>query len=215
MLTKYVGLVAAALLAGCWTKRQTEVVSGGEVSATEVASQTAAVLPEGADVSVRNDQMLSTEKTKVGDRLTMTVWSPVTAKNGEEIVPRGAKVYFKVTGINDSSDPMRRALIQLDVQNLEFRGKLYPLQAILTDVSQVVERKKSTGEIVQRTGTPVFAGNTIGAIIVGAELEAILKAGVFGNGMGTVVSLGLGDVEHVIPAGTPMMLRVTETVVLR
>lgn len=216
MFRQYVGLVAAAVvLTGCWTRRQVEVVSGGEVTATRVDAATGAVLPAGADLSVRIDQTLSTEKTKTGDRVTATVWSPVIARNGDVVVPRGAKVYGKVTGIDDSDDPTDRALIQIDFVELEFLGKLYPVKAIITDVSNVVERRRSTGEIIQRTATGAAAGAAIGAIISGADLDAIIKGGVFGATAGAVISLGLGDVEHVIPEGTPMMLRVRESVLLR
>jgi hypothetical protein len=55
----------------------------------------------------------------------------------------------------------------------------------------------------------------IGAIVSGGELDAIIKGGGFGAAAGTIISLGLGDVEHVIPAGTPMVLRADNTVTTR
>ena len=216
MFIKYVGLAAtAALLAGCWTKREVEVVSGGEPVATRVDIPTGNALPAGADIAVRIDQTLSTEDTEAGERITATVASTVMALNGDVVIPQGAKIYGEVKAIDDSDNPVDQALIQLDFDALEFQGKRFLFNAVITDVANVAERSKSTGQVLERAGTGAAAGAVIGAIISGGDLDAIVKGGVVGATAGTVVSLGLGDVEHVIPAGTQMMLRATETVVLR
>lgn len=214
MRAKYVGLAAAAaLLAACWTNRQQEIVSGGEVTATRVETQTA-TLPAGSDVTVRADQTLSTDRTKIGDSFTATVWSPVVAQNGDVLVPRGAKVYGKVVGMHHFTDDWHRAVVQLDFEGLEFMGKRYGFDATVIDVSDVVERSKSTGAVIKRPDT-ILVGFRTGTVITGADLQEIVRAARLIANAGTIISLGAGDVEHVIPEGTPMILRTTQSVVLQ
>jgi hypothetical protein len=212
MLTKYVGLVAAAVLVGaCWSSRQTEVVSGGEVDTFTADVQRGGAIPEGAQLSVELGQNLSTKETKVGDKFTAKVASGVIARNGEVIVPVGAKVYGEVTGLDDADNVSDRGLIQLRVEAIEFFGKRYPLRATVTDVANVVERNRTTGAVVSRSGEPT----RIGFVIVGSDLIAITTTGRVKPEAGSVISLGMGDVEHLIPMGTRVMLRVDDTVVLK
>lgn len=215
MSSKYVGLaVAAAVLAACWTKRQEqEIVSGGEVTATRVDALSGGSLPVGAELTVRADQELSTEQTKVGDAFTATVWSPVVAQNGDVIVPRGAKVYGKVVGTHHFTDVSHRAVVQLDFEAIEFLGKRYPLDAAVIDVSNVIERNKATGAVVQRPDT-IAVGFITGAVITGSDLRTVIEAARLVADAGSIISLGAGDVEHVIPEGTPMILRTTQKVEL-
>jgi hypothetical protein len=216
MILKYAGLAATAvLLTGCWTRRQVDVVSGGEVVATRADAETGGAIPAGASLAVRIDQDLSTEKSKVGDRVTATVSTSLLAQNGDVIVPQGARVYGQIAGLDDSDDPTDRALIQLRFEGIEFQGERYPLRATVIDVGDVVQRSASTGQVVQRAAAGAAAGAVIGAIVSGGELDAIIKGGGFGAAAGTIISLGLGDVEHVIPAGTPMVLRADNTVTTR
>lgn len=215
MLSKYVGLAAAAaVLAACWTKRQEQqIVSGGEVTATRVDALAGGSLPVGTQLTVRADQMLSSDRTKVGDGFTATVWSPVVALNGDALVPRGAKVYGRVVGTHHFADASHRAVVQLDFDGIEFQGKRYPFDATVIDVSNVIERSKTTGAVIQRPDT-IAVGFITGAVITGTDLQTVIEAARLIADAGTIISLGAGDVEHVIPEGTPMILRTTEKVEL-
>jgi hypothetical protein len=55
----------------------------------------------------------------------------------------------------------------------------------------------------------------LGAVLSGGELNKILLGGALGAAAGTVISLGMGDTEAVLPAGTRMTLQTTQTVSLR
>ena len=55
----------------------------------------------------------------------------------------------------------------------------------------------------------------LGAIVSGGDLDKILLGGALGAAAGTVISLGMGDVEGVLPAGTTMQLQTTRTVALQ
>lgn len=211
-----VSLVLAALaLSAC--SRRVEVNSGGEVStmsSTPVLTS-AAILPSGVVMTVQTNQSLSTTGNKKGDPFTASVVSSVTTSSGSVIVPAGAVVTGHITALDDSSDPTDRALIQLRFDSLKFNGRSYAFDANITDVGTVEQRNRSTGKVVQRAATGAAAGAVIGAIVGGAELDAIIKGGLIGAAAGTVVSLGMGDVEHVIPAGTRLTIQSTRAVAIR
>ena len=211
MILKYLGLAATAVvLAGCWNRRQADIVSGGEVVGTRSDIATGNAIPSGATIATRIDQTLSTDGSEVGDRITATVSTSLMAANGDVVVPQGARVYGEITGLDESNDIADRALIQVKFNAIEFRGQRYLLPTTVIDVGDVVQKRKGTGEIVQ----PGTAGTVIGAIITGGELTAIVRGGGFGATAGTIISLGVGDVEHVIPAGTPILLRADATTVI-
>jgi hypothetical protein len=55
----------------------------------------------------------------------------------------------------------------------------------------------------------------LGGILSGGDLDKILLGGALGAAAGTVISLGMGDVEGVLPAGTNLTLQTTRVVGLR
>jgi hypothetical protein len=205
-------IAAAAATVGCGG-RQVDVVSGGEVEAVVPAN--ANTLPAGSVIQARLNQELSTERSKVGDTFTLTVTNDVVAQNGAIVVPAGATIRGHVRAVDDSDDPTDRALIQLQFDRLTFSGRNYDFGANVQNVATVEERNPRTGDVLKRTATGAAIGAAIGAIISGVELDAIIKGGAVGAAAGTVIGLGMGDVDHVIPTGTAMTIRSTQTVAIR
>lgn len=209
-----IAIAAAAALAGC--QRSVEVVSGGEVAPiTPVVPPSASVLSAGATMEVQLNQRLSTEDNKVGDTFTASVVSNLMASNGEVVVPAGAVLRGRVSALDDSDNPTDRALIQLQFDRLSFNGRNYDFRANITNVATVQQRERSSGDVARSAATGAAAGAVLGAIISGGELDDIIKGGAVGAAAGTVISLGVGDVEHVLPAGTRMTVQATQSVNLR
>lgn len=212
MLTRVILLAAAAsVLVGC--ARRVEVVSGGDVVAVVPAN--ANTLPAGASMRARLNQTLSTEGSRVNDTFTLTVTENVIAQNGDIVVPAGATIHGRVTAVRDSDDPTQKALIGLQFNRLVVNGRSHDFGANVQNVATIDQRNPSTGKVIQRAATGAAIGAAIGAIVSGAELDAMIKGGLIGAAAGTVLSLGLGGVDHVIPAGTEMTIQATQTVALR
>jgi len=55
----------------------------------------------------------------------------------------------------------------------------------------------------------------LGAIISGGDLSKIISGGLLGAAAGTVISLGTGSTQSVIPAGSMMTIRSTQPVQIR
>ena len=206
--------VATGSLAGC--QRSVDVVSGGDVAPiTPVASANSGTLSAGSTMEVQLNQQLSTEANKAGDTFTATVVNNVMATNGEVVVPAGAVVHGRISALDDSDTPTDKALIQLQFDRLSFNNRNYDFRANITNVATVEQRDRSAGSVTRGAVTGAAAGAVIGAIISGRDLDDIIKAGAIGAAAGTVISLGVGDVEHVLPAGTRMTIQATQSVALR
>jgi hypothetical protein len=205
------GLVVGLFLSGC--ARQATLESTGDVaiSATPVDARS---LPSGTTLSVTLDQEIGTKSSKVGDSFSATVTDRIVAQNGATAVPAGAKVYGKITGLDNSDRVGEQAAIKIDFERIEVNGRSSPLYAKVTATNLQTRGGDTRNETLKKAGVGAAAGAVLGAIVSGGELDKILLGGALGAAAGTVISLGMGDVEGVLPAGTAMSLQTTRTVAL-
>jgi hypothetical protein len=204
-------MLGGLMLAAC--ARQTRVESGGEVmSPTPVDART---LPSGATITTRLDREIGTKMSRVGDRFSATVESDVIAQNNAVVVPAGAKVYGTVTGLQNSNNVGQTAAIKIAFEQLAFNGRTYPFSARVTATNLETRGGDTRNETLKKAGVGAAAGAVLGAVLSGGELSKILLGGAIGAAAGTAISLGTGDVEAVLPAGTRMSLETTQTVALR
>lgn len=206
------GLVVGVLLTGC--ARQATMESTGDVAVSASATDSRS-LPSGSTIDIRLDQELGTKSSKVGDTFTATVTTAVMAQNGATVVPVGSKVYGKVTGLDNSDRVGDAAAIKVDFERLEVGGTSHQLAAKVTATNLETRGADTRNETLKKAGIGAAAGAVLGGILSGGDLDKILIGGAIGAAAGTVISLGMGDVEGVLPAGTTMKLQTTRTVALR
>jgi hypothetical protein len=213
MRTRFWAVVLTGLLvAGC--ARQTRVESTGDVALSSTPADSRA-LPSGSTLEIRLDREIGTKVSKVGDTFSGTVENAVIAANGETVIPAGSKVYGKVTGLDNSDHAGEPAAIKVDFESIEIRGQSHPLSAKVTATNLQTRGGDSREETLKKAGIGAAAGAVLGAVLSGGELSKILVGGALGAAAGTVISLGVGEVEGVLPAGTKMTLQTTSTVALR
>ena len=205
-------LFAALLIAGC--ARQATVESTGDV-AISASPTDARSLPSGTTVDVRLDNEIGTKSSKVGDTFSATVENAVVASNGVTAVPAGSRIYGKVTGLDNSDRVGEPAAIKIDFERIVVNGVSRPFYAKVTATNLATRGADSRDETLKKAGVGAAAGAVLGAILSGGDLDKILLGGALGAAAGTVISLGTGDVEGVLPAGTTMQLTTTRTVALR
>lgn len=210
---------ALALLAlttqGCAARTaRIETESAGVVVPPVVMPLNARMLPTGTDLYVRLDQRVGTRESRVGDMFTATVRNAVYAQNGARVVPAGAKVYGRVTGLDDSDYPGESTRISLDFNRLAFGGRTYPLEAVVTMTEQQMsqERRGLSGRVI---AVGAALGAVLGGIIGGGEAEGVLGGAAVGALAGTVFTFARGDIEASLPAGSRMTLRTTRPITLR
>jgi hypothetical protein len=208
--------IAASATLACARAATVESEAGGTVqpvTSIGVTPVNARTLPAGVDLELALDQAIGTKNSRVGQEFSATVRNNVYAQNGALVVPAGAKVYGRVTGLDDSDHPGEAAAIRLDFERLVFGGRSYPFEARITatDLQTSRDRNVSATDI----GVGAAAGAVLGAIVGEGDLRKILGGAAIGAAAGTVIALGVGDTEATLPAGSRMNVRTTQTVALR
>lgn len=203
---------AAAVLAAC--AQNAQVQSSGEVAPATPSNRN--YLPAGTTMNVRLDESLGTTSSKAGDRFTATLVDPVVATNGATAVPAGAMLFGHVSGLHSATLPTEQSVIRLDFDSLSFAGRAYPFDASVSNVTVKNEATNpNTSSTVKGAVTGAAAGAVLGAIISGGDLSKIISGGLLGAAAGTVISLGTGGTQSVIPAGSTMTVRSTQGIQLR
>lgn len=178
------------------------------------APMAATHIPIGLEFDTRLEQALSTSDSRVGDTFVARVTQPVLARNGETLIPAGAAVHGRVTALDHSDRIGDVAYIRVAFDRIAWDGRNYSFGANVTDTDIRLAADGEVRRTVERAGIGAAAGAALGAILGGDFRDAVTGA-VIGAGVGTAISLGTGEVEAALPAGTQMTLRATQRVELR
>lgn len=108
-------------------------------------------LPAGATFDVRLDAPLDHRTSRPGDRFTATLPVAVVARNGEIVVPVGARLEGRVRSVDGTT-------LRLDAERLSFGKRSYPLMAALT-------WQRPTAPGVQQAGAPSGATLAVGSLL--------------------------------------------------
>ena len=202
--------LSVLVIAGC---RSADVGTTQPRVQAQPAPVDASMLPVNTLVAAELNNTLSTSTSRVGDRFTARVTNTIRAQNGEVVIPTDAVINGTITGLDVSEHAGDQALIRLNFESMQFNGRTYPFAAEVVDTEARIEgerRRAGRGAIAGAT-----AGAVLGAVISGVELDNILRGAAIGAGAGTVISLGLGDVDATLPAGSDITLRSTSPIQLR
>jgi hypothetical protein len=213
-MTRHIAITLAAALAAGACASGTRVESAGEIA--PATPMNGAVLPAGTTMRVRLNESVGTRSSHDGDQFTATVTEAVRASNGVDAVPEGSMLFGRVTGLHSANVPGEQAVIRLAFDSVRIRGMSYPFDGQISDVRVTTEQTDPTkAGVAKEAGIGAIAGAAFGAIIGGAELSKIITGGLLGAAAGTVISLGTGSTQSVIPSGTRMSVRSTDTIRLR
>jgi hypothetical protein len=163
----------------------TTTASGNTVTRTSAGSAARiGTIPAGATLSLASSEKICTNTSKVGERFTATVTSPVAGSNGA-MIPVGATANVEVTELKRSENANDDVRMGFRVVSVSYGGHTYPVSATTTDaqVSKVKNQPKSKD--VQK----VVGGAAIGAI-AGQLLGKSTKATVIGAAVGTAAGAG-------------------------
>jgi hypothetical protein len=214
-MVRQVGALSLLALSaiGCARTVRVESESSGAL-APVVMPASSRFLPTGTDLYVQLDHRLGTRESRVGDMFSATVRHPVYAQNGERVVPGGAKVYGRVTELDDSDYPGEPVRIRLDFNRLTFGGRSYPFDAVIsqTNIETSHERRGLSERVIVIAAA---IGGILGAVVTGGEIEGVLGGAALGGAAGAVYTYSRGDIEAALPAGSRMTLRTTRPVTLR
>jgi hypothetical protein len=193
-------------LAGC-RNPETTAASPGTVPGTAApAAQPAPPprvpvdVPVGTLVEARLNESLSTRSNQAGDKFTAMLEMPISV-NGQEVIPRGARVQGRVTTADSSGRLKGRAVLGITLEAIEYRGQMIP---VTTNLDSRVSKSHK-----KRNFSIIGGGAGIGALIgglAGGGTGAAIGAGA-GAGAGTGVAAATGKREVTIPAESVFTFR--------
>src|SRR5262249_47313109 len=164
----------------------------------------------------RLNQSIATSSHE-GDGFSATVRDNVIAEDGSVAIPAGALIQGHVTGVHTAKIPGEQNVIRLNFDNLEMRGRNYPLSASIANV-QVEGGKGVTNTTAKNAAIGGAAGAVLGGVLSGGEVSKIITGGLLGAAAGTVISMGTmgnSSTEAIIPAGSIVTVRSDQGIQVR
>lgn len=162
----------------------------------------------GTTLQAELGQEISTRKNDPGDPFTATLAAPVV-QGRQVVVPEGAVLRGEVTASEKSSKPGDPAALTLHFSAIEFDGERYPLTVTVTEVQPRMEKRASTKKNAARVGGAAAGGAVLGKIL-GDGAKSTIIGGVAGAATGTAIIMATKDADAVLPAGSPVTLRLDE-----
>lgn len=178
----------------------TTTSSGNTVTRTPAGSAArVGTIPAGATLSLASGSKICTNTSRVGERFTATVTTPVSGSNGA-MIPAGATANVEVTELKRSENANDDVRMGFRVVSVTYGGHTYPISATTTDaqVSKVKNQPKSKD--VQK----VVGGAAIGAIagqILGKSTKATVIGAAVGGAAGAGAAAATSNYEGCVNSG--------------
>jgi len=178
----------------------------------EPVIESVSLVPAGTRLRVALSETVGT-LSRVGDRFSAIVTSPLFTTGGAVVVPAGSVASGTITAIDPAGYAGSRALVRLDIDRITVNGRTHPLSATIVEVDpELPPEEEARLASLSRNGAE--KGVILGSIYTDAELRTVLKDRSIAAGRGTVISLGDGTIEPALPAGTVLTLRTTRDLLL-
>jgi hypothetical protein len=190
----------------------TKTASGNTVTKGTGTSAGSAVgmIPAGTALNLRSNSQVCTNTNKVGDKFTATLNESVAGSNGATI-PAGATVTLTVTQLKRSENANDRIIMEFAVNNVEFRGKTYALDANVSSAAVDRVRNQPKSADVKK----VIGGAAIGAIagqVLGKNTKSTVIGAAAGAAAGAGAAAATANYEGCVRAGGNIVVTLTAPV---
>jgi hypothetical protein len=172
---------------------------------TEVTSGQEGVIPVGQELDVRLGTTLSSKTAKVEQRFDATTVADVT-QIGKVLLPAGSRVRGVVAAVDPADRLHRAGSLTLSFDEIEMRGRKYPIRAQATNVFESGGIREEGGTAGVGAGAGAIVGGIIGGL-KGAILGAVIGAG------GAIAATEGKDIE--LPAGSIIRIRLDSPLTIR
>jgi hypothetical protein len=172
---------------------------------TEVKSSQYGVIPAGQELDVRLGTTLSSKTAKVEQRFEATTVADLM-QNGMVLIPAGSRVRGVVSAVDPADRIHRAGSITLSFDQIEVRGRTYPIHAQATNVFESGGIREEAGTAGIGAGAGAIVGGIIGGL-KGALIGAVIGAG------GAIAATEGKDIG--LPAGSIVRIRLDMPVTVR
>jgi hypothetical protein len=164
-------------------------------------AQLSGTVASGTSIRVISGEKVCSNSLAVGDRITTTTNSVVSATNGVSI-PSGARVSLVVTKSKTSSRQGDDAELAFDVRSVTFGGDTFTMVGDVATEAVVTERKGGDGK---KVAIGAAAGAIIGNIIGGgSRAQRTVVGAAAGGAAGAVAAAVTGDRFACLPEGSAL-----------
>jgi hypothetical protein len=163
------------------------------------------VVPVGQELDVRLATTLSSNTATVEQRFDTTTVADLM-QDSKTLIPAGTLIRGVVTAVNPAGRIQRAGSLTLSFDELELRGRAYPMRAMATNVFQSGGIREEGGKAGVGAGAGAIVGGIIGGLS-GALLGAVIGAG------GAIVATEGKDIE--LPAGSIIRIRLDQPLTVR
>jgi hypothetical protein len=183
--------------------------AGARTPSGSAAGRTVAL---GTRIQAAVRDTISSRTNKAGDTFKATVSDDVNDANGRVAIPAGSTIDLSITDISSahSKSPTAGKLV-IKVNSIRVRGHDYPVTATVDSlVRQFKGHGVGAGEVAK-----VGGGTAVGAVlgrVIGGNTKGAIIGGVVGAAAGTAVAIETASRDVVIPAGTPMIITLHDSV---
>ena len=191
---------------GCGaTQRAPVTTAPAPAGPTEVNTTQRGAIPAGQELDVRLQTALSSETATPEQRFEALTAVDVL-QDGAVLIPAGSRVRGVVTDVKRPGRIDRVGSLTLSFDQIEVRGRTYPIRAMATQVYESGGIRDEAGTAGVGAGAGAVLGGLLGGL-KGAVLGAVIGAG------GAIAATEGKDVN--IPAGSIVRIRLDQRVVVR
>ncbi len=159
-----------------------------------------ATIPAGVTLVAALERGVSTERTRVGDNVTLRTTAPIRL-DANEVIPEGVLIRGSVTESKGGGRVAGRPELALRFTDLEVDGDRYAISADPFRFGGLNDAAQSAGGI----GGGAVAGGILGRVIGGKG--STVKGAVVGAVIGTGVAVATEGDQLVLPAGQKLRVR--------
>ena len=196
-----VALAGAVSAIGCGATQRAPVTTAPTSSGPTVVNTTQrGVIPAGQELDVRLQTALSSE-TAMPEQRFEAVTAADVMQEGAVLIPAGSRVRGVVTDVKRPGRIDRVGSLTLSFDQIEVRGRSYPIRAMATQVFESGGIREEAGTAGVGAGAGAVLGGLLG-VLKGAVLGAVIGAG------GAVAATEGKDIT--LPAGTIVRIRLDQ-----
>lgn len=166
-------------------------------------------IPAGTSLAVRVDQRISVKTTHAGEPFTGEIVEPITASDGNLLVPKGSRVKGVVDAAHRRGRFKGASLLELRLTAISIDGREYAVRT-----HDLTERKKGKGK---RSAAFIGGGSGLGMLLGGLAGggSGVLIGGLAGGGAGTAAAGFTGNRDLDIPAESIVHFKLANDLVVQ
>src|SRR5215469_10488400 len=166
-------------------------------------------IPAETSLAVRVDQRISVKTSHAGDTFTGEIVEPITASDGNLLVPKGSRVRGVIDAAHRRGHFKGASILELRLTAISLDGREYPVRT-----ADLTQRKKGKGK---RTAAFIGGGSGLGMLVGGLAGggTGLLIGGLSGAGAGTAAAGFTGNRDLDIPAESIVHFKLASDLVIQ